>query len=136
MYEKNNGASEPQGLFAKRLVQEMKAKNISVRDLARLTGGVYENIRKITKGLSLPSIFLLQVMCQILALDYSEMLSLHDETKLRKKYGDVALKMSGLDDPSLEPIVNDWKDLNAAQKGAIVSHVQQWAKQNRALQVV
>jgi hypothetical protein len=121
---------QPDTLISSRIQSAMDEKGYSIRNLVELVEGSYENMRRVVKGLSVPSVSLLRSVCEILDLPNAEMERLSKADKIRNKYGTVPLELSGKI-ASLEPVERVWNDLSLEQQAAVVDMVQTWAKQRR-----
>jgi transcriptional regulator with XRE-family HTH domain len=110
------------------ITRAMDAKGISIRGLAERIDIAYEASRRIVRG-SPPSKPVLRLLCKELDLDFATMQEMSMKTQLRRKYGDVPLKLAGRN-PELEPIEKAWAFLTADQKKDATAMIQAWA--NRA----
>lgn len=120
----------PATLLSVKLQQAMDAAGISIRDVAEQTGSSYENIRRLVKGMSIPSESLLRSICEVVGLDRGEMSKLARADKMRKTYGTVPLELAGKK-PGMELLERVWDDLTREQQHGITTMAQGWAKMNR-----
>lgn len=123
----------PDTLISRKIQEAAHVKGMTLVDLAKSVGdgtGSYENMRRVFKGISVPSAYLLRNICDVLDLPRPEMERLAKADKIRLKFGTVPLELSGKK-PSLEPVDRVWDDLTPEQQGAVVNMVQAWSKQNR-----
>lgn len=110
--------------------QRMEGKGISIGELAISADSVYEHIRRIVRGESVPSKLMLKVICEILKLPYKQMQDIADEAKIREKYGDLLVRLAGKE-PSMEPLERVWGSLTESQQKDIIAMAQSWAKRSR-----
>lgn len=128
--EASSNEVAPATMLSERLQSAMDAAGISIRDIAEQTGGSYENIRRVVKGMTIPSESLLRSICEVVGLDRHEMSKLARADKIRIKFGTVPLELSGKK-PGMELLERAWDDLTPDQQNGITTMAQGWAKQNR-----
>lgn len=92
---------ESSGRFGSALHEAMERKGVGLRELAALTDGTYEHMRKLIKGLAYPSKYLLKELCRVLGTDESQMDELITQDKLEHKFGDKVHSLMG-NDPNLQ----------------------------------
>ena len=113
--------------------EEMRLKGVSIRDIAEGTDRSYEHIRKLVKGIAIPSVSIIRAVAGFLEIDFQKLYRLSQQDSITKKYGDVPLEMAHKK-PSLEPLDRVWDDLTKQQQDGIISMAQGWARQNRMTQ--
>jgi len=82
-----NSPLEGGGRFGTYFVQKLGEKGMTLVEFARETDGSYENLRKISKGLSLPGKYLIDQMCQILHVKKEEIVKLVAADKIERSVG-------------------------------------------------
>jgi hypothetical protein len=82
--------------FAAALNARMEEMNLGINDVARMTSSTYEYIRKLSRGLALPSKYMINTLAGVLKLDAGELLDMSVEDKLRLKHGDSYLRARGI----------------------------------------
>lgn len=115
---------------AELIMEAMTDQGMSVRDLSIKVDTTYENIRRITKGESIPSKFVLKAICDALKLNYKEAERLANADRMVKKFGTVPMELAGKN-PELEPLERIWKWLDDNQKQDLIMMAQGWAKRNK-----
>jgi transcriptional regulator with XRE-family HTH domain len=120
----------PATILSRKIQDAMNTQNISIRDIAEKTEGSYENIRRVVKGVSVPSIPLLRSICEILGLDRAAISDIAKGDRIRQKYGSVPIELTGKK-PSLEPVDRLWDELKPDQQEMVISMVESWAQLNR-----
>lgn len=108
----------------------MADKNVSIRDLAEHIGSTYEYMRKLVRGLALPSKYMLNTLAPYLGFDIEAAQRLIAADKIIKQHGVIPLELSGKD-PELEPLERDWQSLSREQKATIMSLFHSFIAQNK-----
>jgi transcriptional regulator with XRE-family HTH domain len=103
---------------------------MEIRDLADKVGSTYEYIRRIVRGMSLPSKYMLRSLCSALAIPIAEAEQLVAADRIRKENGQAALALTGLN-PEIEPINKVWTWLTPEQKNMLTAQAKSLASQNR-----
>lgn len=93
----------------------------------------YEQVRRVTKGLSAPSQELLREMALVLELDEQELETLRVADDARKRYG-KALAAICKKNPELGPIELVWPFLTGDQKKSIVTTAEAYIRSNTGSQ--
>jgi transcriptional regulator with XRE-family HTH domain len=109
----------------------MEHQGISIRDLSTRLTISYEHIRRIVKGESIPSLYILKAISQALGLQAEEMERLAKVGRLNKKFGSLPIELSGKDS-TLQPIEQIWNDLTAEHKEDLIAMARKWAERDRA----
>jgi transcriptional regulator with XRE-family HTH domain len=125
-------ADAPATKLGEMVSEAMEQHGVSIRGMAEALDITYEHARRISKGESVPSKFILKAVCQLLGLDYKTVEKIATEDKIRKKYGEVSLVLAGKD-PTLEPVERAWSKLTEDQKKDAIAMINSWAKRNRLL---
>ena len=73
--------------FGEMLQKAMADKQLSIKELSEQVGSTYEYTRRLCRGLSLPSKYMLGALAPILGLDVAEAQKLIDYDKLLVRYG-------------------------------------------------
>lgn len=108
------GESEKGG-FAQRICEQMEKLELSITSVADQLGISYEHMRKICRGETFPSKFMLSPLGAILQLSEQELENLMVADKIRQKYGRIPTSISGKN-PELEPLERIWPRLTESQK--------------------
>jgi len=82
----------------------MAELDISLNDLAGRVGSTYEYARKLSRGLALPSKYMLRFLAEALELKLEDVEKVVVEDRIRMKYGEASLKVRGKN-PALEPFL-------------------------------
>ena len=105
-----------EGNFGEALDKLMKAQEKSIRQMALETGATYEHIRKMVKGIALPSPILLNNICRTLKWKQSEADKLVVADHIQKKFGqNLPVELTGKD-PSIIPFERVIPKLTAVQR--------------------
>jgi len=106
----------------------MAAKGLSMRHVAELSrankqrGFSYEHLRKIMKGTTIPSTWVLEALSRVLEIPYAKLLESHQASEARIKYGQPYLESL-----KLSPDLYEFEELIPAltkdQRKMVLSHV-------------
>lgn len=111
----------------------MEKKGWDKRELTdqvnQVTDITYEQIRRITKGEYPPSRMLLRVVCNLLGLNFKQLDDILSEDILRRKHGDVLLRMAG-QNPELAPFERVWGRLSEGDKQGLIASAEAMAKRH------
>lgn len=121
------------GKFALLVQEAMKDQSMSLKDLNESLGITYEHVRKIVKGLTIPSAETAKKFAEVLKLNIKELVDTAMEDKLISKFGSVASKVAGRN-PELDPIDAVWDLLTPDDKQEIFGLVNMKANHRRANQ--
>lgn len=92
-----------EGRYGEALHRKMQEHEMDIRRLALESGATYEHIRKLVRGMALPSGSLMTGICKVLKWDKGEAQRLVAADQVEKKYGtDLPKEMTGID-PALVP---------------------------------
>lgn len=111
---------ESQGQFSTALVVAMNTAGLTIKDLAEKTDMTYENARRLVKGMTLPSKYVLKEICKILKLDFAKMENMVIADKFRRKFGDTSVDLMG-HRPSLAPLEEIWDHLTEDQQKDLIA---------------
>jgi transcriptional regulator with XRE-family HTH domain len=114
-----------------RISDAMEERGVSIRDLAKKLDLSYEHVRRIVRGITIPSTALLLMMCSELGLDKTAMLAAARMTKVLKDYGGIPPELIG-HKAGLEPIERVWDRLTDDQQKDAVTMIEGWARRNRS----
>jgi len=117
-------------LLAQRINERLPELKMSLNDLAAKTGSTYEYVRKLSRGLALPSKYMLRVLAEAIGLKYDEMEKIVVEDRIRMKYGEASLKVRGRS-LAMEPFEKMVPQLDKAQREQIIGIMETWVKNNR-----
>lgn len=120
-----------------RIAAELKSRSMTIDNLYDLLKErlevSYEQVRRVTKGLSAPSQELLREMALVLELDEQELETLRVADDARKRYG-KALAAICKKNPELGPIELVWPFLTGDQKKSIVTTAEAYIRSNTGSQ--
>lgn len=120
---------EPEGRFARALVERMNQLDLTIRQLAERSGLTYEHIRKLAKGEAFPSRLALRQLCLLLRLEAGEMERLAVADRLEKKYGGIPHALAGKH-PELSLLARWWDRLTEEQKTSFRIQIKSVAESN------
>ncbi len=109
----------------------MEKRGLTINSLAKLMDLSYEHTRRIVRGESIPTKFVLKAICDELKLPYKQLLDTANADNLTKKYGDLLAVMVGKN-PAMEPLERIWDDLTEDQQQDLIAMAQGWARRTRA----
>ena len=119
--------------LALKITSELKKKSLTIdkfHDLLDETTEVsYEQVRRVTRGLSNPSKLLLREMARVLELDEQELEKLRIIDQARNRYGKM-LAVICQKNPELDPVELVWSFLTHDQKKSIVITAEAYAQAN------
>lgn len=120
-----------------RIAAELKGRSMTIDkfyDLLKERLEVsYEQVRRVTKGISAPSPELLQEMAIVLELDEEELETLRVADDARKRYGKTLAAICRKN-PELGPIEVVWPFLTGDQKKSIVTTAEAYVRYNTGSQ--
>jgi transcriptional regulator with XRE-family HTH domain len=122
---------EPSGRFATKLVELADHKGMSLKDLAIKTNATYEHMRKLVKGLSYPSKYLLDVLVKALGADKEELQKLIAADEIERKYGKIPALLSGKNPEMTEVEKSGYLLLTAEHKRTVLDMISMLARQDR-----
>jgi transcriptional regulator with XRE-family HTH domain len=114
------------------ILNRMEERGVSIRDLAGRLEVTYEHARRITKGESVPSKYVLKLLCEYLDMDFAAAEKLRNMDRIQAKFGDLPLELSGKI-ADLDPLERVWNQLTPEQKNDLTTMGLAWAKRNKAL---
>lgn len=120
----------PEADFATVLKLRMEQREVSIRELAARSHLSYEFIRKLVRGLSVPSRPVLEGICGVLGLNSTEMARLVDMDRLRINYGPILEEMTGRT-PALAKLEQLWSQLKPEQREMVVELMSAMTRKNR-----
>jgi transcriptional regulator with XRE-family HTH domain len=124
----------PEGIvFAKVLVQALNEKGVSIRELSKMTGSTYEYMRRLVRGLSLPSKYMARIICEELNLDLEKIEQIISKDQVRVKYGDEMLADLEKEDSELGALISAWKGLSEEHKRVLLRQANLWKNQDTAI---
>ena len=122
---KDSGAGSELG----RLIQAtMAAKGLSMRQVSELSnahnqrGLSYEHLRKIIKGNTVPSTWILEAISRTLGIPYPKLLETHQNSEAKMKYGKTVLQSLKLS-PELYELDELIRGLTKDQREMMLSHM-------------
>ena len=108
----------------------LEAKGMSIKDLSKQTGTTYEHTRRMVRGESIPSFYLLRDVCPVLGLDINETEEVAKADRIVKKHGDLPSTLTTRV-VGLEPIERVWLILTEDQKQDAITMITGWARRNK-----
>ncbi|MFN0170759.1 MAG: helix-turn-helix domain-containing protein [Bryobacteraceae bacterium] len=120
--------------FVREISAAMKTRQLSIRDVAKRAGVTYEHVRRIVRGGGVPQNPLLRVICDILDLNYEQMLLLRDELKYADKLAHLVERKSGRK-ASMDGLDAVWELLSSDQQKDLVEMGRRWAERNRGAKI-
>jgi hypothetical protein len=121
----------PEGHFAAALDAQINKRRMSVRKLAEKTDSTYEHMRKLARGLALPSRKLINSIAVALSWDADEATQFVVADKIQKNYGAVPIKISGQINVTLKPFVNLIPQLTDEQRKMFLEQMRAIIRMNR-----
>jgi len=122
---KTSGAGSELG----RLIETtMASKGLSMRQVSEMSnaqnqrGLSYEHLRKIIKGNTIPSTWVLEAISRTLNIPYPKLLETHHNTEAKMKYGKTALQSLKLS-PDLYEFDELIQGLTKDQREMVLSHM-------------
>jgi|HubBroStandDraft_6_1064221.scaffolds.fasta_scaffold2373107_1 hypothetical protein len=119
--------------LALKITARLRERSLTIDKLHELlnetTDISYEQVRRVTRGLSNPSKHLLREIARALELDEQELEKLHLIDQARNRYGKMLAVICGRN-PELEPVELVWPFLNEAQKKSVVATVEAYVQAN------
>lgn len=120
----------PVTIFAVRLRQAMEDHGLSLNDLAKETNHSYEYVRRLIRGLNLPSPNLLKLLCQRFKWDLAEMQDTTTQDRFRKRNGPSGV-IAQPRNPEIEPFEKGWHLLKPSQKAVLLEQLETFVENNR-----
>ena len=105
-----------------KLEAAMEDKNVSINDVSRAVGPAYEYIRRMLRGTSIPSDYVLKVMCEYFGWDFKETQQMVISDRIRIKHGKMGLMAQGIN-PETEPFNLAWPYITDSQKSFLLSQL-------------
>lgn len=121
---------QPAGRFGTLLHTTLNQRDLSLRDLAKQIDSTYEHMRKLIRGLTYPSRYLLKELCAYLQIKEVEASKAILADRIQHKYGKMPAILAGKN-PELDEIEKDWLYLEDWMKEAVNSTVKGFARQAR-----
>lgn len=118
-------------LMGAEIERRMREKGISIAQMAERVDATYETMRRILRGMNLPSVPRLRMICAELEWNLDEALEMRKMDQVRSKFGSVEVGgVLRVVDPDLERMVNDWDTLSSAQKEVVVAQFEVYRAMN------
>jgi transcriptional regulator with XRE-family HTH domain len=124
------GNDKTKSQISELIAASMKEKGLSIRQLAEKLDVVYETVRGIVTGNTVPSPYLVKAVADALGEDQKEWEQLAVSDRIRAKWGKIPMEIAGKN-PELEPIEREWKHLSEEHKQDIIAMIQTYAKRDR-----
>jgi hypothetical protein len=116
--------------IAHRLQQAMDRENLSLHDMTKEFDMSYEYMRRVSKGINLPSKTVLKLFSHRFRWDYAEMEKLLVQDRFRMKNG-VQGAIAQEFDPEVEPFEKCFRLLDESQKKILLAQLNLFVTQNR-----
>ena len=116
--------------IAHRLQQAMDRENLSLHDMTKEFEMSYEYMRRVTKGMNLPSKAVLKHFSHRFRWDYAEMEKLLVQDRFRLKNGAQGAIAQEFD-PEVEPFEKSFRFLDKSQKEILLAQLNLFLAQNR-----
>ncbi len=116
--------------FAARLQQLMDEHNPpwGIQELADAVQVSYEHTRKMVRGLSVPSKFVIRALAEIFKIDASELEAVAKTDQFHRKYGEDS--PTPIFNPEVAPFATAWTMLTEAQKTFLLTHLKTFVSKN------
>jgi transcriptional regulator with XRE-family HTH domain len=113
------------------LKSAMDKRDFSIREVAALCDMTYEHTRRILKGETWPSPFVLKLLCQHLGVDNEQAELAMMQDKIYRTYGDRVLKLFTKEhEKSIGKIEEIWEKLTPNQQEDAVNLLSGWVRHN------
>lgn len=99
--------------------------------MARKTDSSYETMRRILRGMNLPSLPRLRMICDVVGWNFEEAKNLRTLDEVQNRYGSV--EASGIltrVSPDLQHIIDSWEMLTDAQRDVVVAQLDLYLSMN------
>jgi transcriptional regulator with XRE-family HTH domain len=113
-----------------KMQEQMDSLGLDIKAVADKLGSTYEYVRRMVRGLSIPSKYMVRNVAQILNIDEKEMEEMMVADNIRLKHGEAGLRVQGKN-PELEPFERGWHLLNKQQKEIILTQYKTFVAQQR-----
>lgn len=116
--------------FAERLKQLMQEHTppLNLKRLAEEADISYEHARKMARGDTIPTKFIIRTLATFFQVDSSPLEALAESDRYTKKYGKHA--PASIFNPEVAPFAENWCALTETQKIALLSQLQTFVTQN------
>jgi hypothetical protein len=118
--------------FSERLQQLMEEHDppLGIKELADTLQISYEHTRKMARGLSVPTRFLIRGLADVFGVDAAELESVAKTDMFQRKYGEMST--TPIFNPEVAPFATAWHMLTDPQKNALLSQLKTFMSKNAA----
>jgi hypothetical protein len=121
---------EPTNRFTEALLARANELGLTLNDWATYLKTSYEHTRKIARGISFPSRYVLKELCEYMKLDFDAMSALMVEEKIRTKYGELPKAITGKN-PGMDEVERLWELLTPQQRREQTAILETLVRMNR-----
>jgi len=119
-------------VLGSRLRNRMAELRVSIKELSAHTDVDYEQVRRVVKGVGVPSKAVLRQICSFLKLDFAEFQRILSTDQMRRKYGAVPIHELPADQ-DLASLEKAWPTLSHEQRKHISWMVDSFVKENSVI---
>jgi transcriptional regulator with XRE-family HTH domain len=123
------GASSFKTELGARLQEIAQQKGYSIEKITEQTDVGYEQIRRILRGLAIPSKPVLRQICEFLKLNFDEFNRIRSRDEIRKKHG-VGMLRDFNPENDLAKLEAAWPTLRGEQKRLLLGMLESFLKEN------
>jgi transcriptional regulator with XRE-family HTH domain len=123
------GASSFKTELGSKLYEIAQQKGHSIEQITEQTDVGYEQVRRILRGLTIPSKPVLRQICEFLKLDFEEFSRIRSRDEIRKKHGVNVLREFSLEH-DLAKLETAWPSLRDEQKRLLLGMLESFLKEN------
>lgn len=116
--------------FGEEMQKKMDALGLSIRDVSDKLGATYEYVRRMVRGMSLPSKYMIVSLEEILQWPRDEMRLLTVSDKLEREHGGIPELLAGKN-PELAPFEHGWPMLLDQEKEVLISQLNTFVRQHK-----
>ena len=113
------------------LQQNMGEAGLDIRALSETLEITYEHARRLVRGESLPSKYLLPLIAKAVKIPLKQLQMVTTQDRIRRTHGTIPMEMAG-HLPTLEPVEHLWGKLSGEQQAVVVDMVRGMAKRSYA----
>lgn len=119
----------PPTQIANLLKQEMDEENLSLNDLAKEFGLTYEYMRRVVRGINVPSKTVLKLLSNRFKWNYKDVEALLVQDRFRLRNGEAGAIAQSFN-PEVEPFEKAWHLLEPEQKNLLLQQFNLFLAQN------
>lgn len=114
--------------FGEEMQKRMDALGLSIRDVSDKLGSTYEYVRRMVRGMSLPSKYMIVNLEEILQWHRDEMRPLMVSDKIERQHGGIPAELAGKN-PELAPFEHGWPMLSEHEKEILLNQLNSFVRQ-------